>query len=222
MIDVYKVVGNISTKAVIKKDRLHLIGLENLPVKGPYIIVANHIGSLETILIPTIVFHYRKQAVYSLVKDSIYRSCNKIKKGLSESLNFIPVPTSIKERSHSLDFAVEKLGQGEIINIFPEGTRRRPKETKNQLLKGKPGAVRLAIRARVPIIPIGYKGPIDQHGFLLIKYLFFSNEKVEARIGNPIMFNEYFDKKLSHAELRKLLQLVMTEISKLSGQEYKY
>ncbi len=220
--DFYKLLGKIITRKVIKKGRLRLSGLENLPEKGPYIIVANHIGSLETILIPTIVLNHRDQIVYSLVADLIYKSCNKIKKGLSEDLNLIPVPTLIKDRRHGLENAVKKLRQGGIISIFSEGTRSRPKKTKNQLSKGKAGAVRLALQAQVPIIPLGYKGPIDNHSFMLIKHWYFSNEKVEVRIGRPIIFNEHCNKKASKAELNKLSRLVMLEIAKLSGQEYNY
>jgi 1-acyl-sn-glycerol-3-phosphate acyltransferase len=222
MIDIYKILGKITTKTVINKGRLKLFGLENLPEKGSYITVSNHIGSLETILIPTIVLNHRDQIVYSLVADLIYKSCNKIKKGLSERLNLIPVPNLKQDRSHSLDNAVEKLRQGGIINIFPEGTRRRPKKTKNQLSKGKTGAVRLALQAQVPIIPLGYKGPIDNRSFMLIKHLFFSNEKVEVRIGRPINLTEHYNRKASKAELKKLSLLVMFEIAKLSGQEYNY
>ena len=222
MIDIYKILGKITTQTVINTGRLKLSGLENLPKKEPYIIVSNHIGSLETILIPTIVLNHRDQIVYSLVADIIYRSCNKIIKGLPENLNLIPVPREIKDRNNSLENAVKKLRQGGVINIFPEGTRRRPKNTKNQLSRGKAGAVRLAFQAQVPIIPLGYRGPIDNHSFMLIKHLFFSNEKVAVRIGRPINLSEYYNRKVSKMELKKLSRLVMLEIAKLSGQEYNF
>lgn len=215
MLDVYELLGKITTKQIEQKGRLEIFGLDKLPKDGPYIIASNHIGSLETILIPTIILNNHNRRVYNLVAEKIYRMCGQ---RLSEKLNFIPVLRGDKIRC--LDTAVQRLKQGDIINIFPEGQRNRPKKTKHQLLKGKTGVVRLALQAQVPVVPFGYSGPHDNYALSLLKHWYLSKQKVRAGFGDLLNFEEHYQVEHTKDMLEDLLKKIMLEISRLSGQEY--
>lgn len=79
------------------------------------------------------------------------------------------------------------LKNGEKICIFPEGTRNK---TEAELLPFQPGATMMAIRCKVPIVPIMiYKRP----------KLF---RMTHILVGDPFELNEYYDKKLSEEEIQ--------------------
>ena len=215
MLDVYELLGKITTKHVENKDRLEIFGLEKLPKDGPYIIASNHIGSLETILIPTIILNNHNKRVYNLVAEKIYRMCGK---KLSERLGFIPVLEG--DKSRCLDVAVERLKQGNILNIFPEGARSRPKKTKHQLLRGKTGVARLALKAQVPVIPFGSHGPHDNNILMLLKHWYISKQKVKAGFGDLLSFEEHYEIEHTKDILESAVRKIMQEIAKVSGQEY--
>ena len=79
------------------------------------------------------------------------------------------------------------LKNGEKICIFPEGTRNK---TDAELLPFQPGAAMMAIRCKVPIVPIMiYERP----------KLF---KTTHILVGDPFELNEYYDKKLSEEEIQ--------------------
>jgi 1-acyl-sn-glycerol-3-phosphate acyltransferase len=104
--------------------------------------------------------------------------------------------------------ALDLLAQGEIVGMFPEGTLNGGGLN---LLEPKIGTARLAIDAKVPLVPIGLSGsekvlPKGQ------KYPNF-NAKLTARIGKPItMHEQYFGKKATNEELMEIMNHVMDKI----------
>lgn len=99
------------------------------------------------------------------------------------------------------------LKNGEKIAIYPEGTRNK---TDEDLLPFKHGAATIAIRAKVPIVPIViYKKP----------RLF---RCAHILIGDPFEFSEYYDKKLTEEELSQVderLRQMMLDM-KVAHTEY--
>lgn len=90
------------------------------------------------------------------------------------------------------------LKNGEKISLFPEGTRNK---IGAEMLPFKAGAAVMAIKAKVPVVPMMiYKKP---EPFRLNHIL----------IGEPFEFTEYYDKKLTEADIReadeKLLNLLL-------------
>ena len=89
-----------------------------------------------------------------------------------------------------------------LLLIYPEGTR-------NGMEKGKPiknGPMTIAIKAGVPIIPIGIKG----------NFKVFS--KIIINIGKPMYFNEYKDKINDKDVVSKLTEDLMKEIVRLRDE----
>jgi 1-acyl-sn-glycerol-3-phosphate acyltransferase len=112
----------------------------------------------------------------------------------------------------AFDGAIPVLKEGDIVAIYPEGTR----SPDGRLYRGRTGAARLAIAAGVPIIPVGILGTekVQPIGARLPK-LFAG--KVEIRFGKPI---ETEGRPGDRHTLRQLTDELMAEIQKLTGQEY--
>jgi len=215
MIDIYKFIGKVYTRKLYNRETVQ--GIENLPATGPYIIAANHVGSLETIAIPNLIYNHRnEQRIKSL---TIGWLCNLLGKKISDNLGFIPVHK--ENKTHCLDLAIEELKQGNIISIFPEGTRA-PRGNKQTLLQGKTGVARLAILAQVPVVPLGYRGPVDNNMFMILKHWFFSKQKVDIKIGQLMNFKEYYNLELTKELLRTVTNKIMKKIAQLSRQSYDY
>lgn len=104
----------------------------------------------------------------------------------------------------SIKTALTILRSGEVMAIFPEGTRVR----NNQSVTPKPGAVMLATRAKVPIVPMRIEG----------KYRWMS--KINIYIGKPITYEEYFDQKLMVDTLQDLSNSLISTIKGLNSENY--
>ncbi len=132
-----------------------------------------------------------------------------------------------------LQGAIEALERGRVLGIFPEGTipgeealSRDAVEPKTGLLRGHTGAVRLAIGARVPIVPCGVSGS----GASLPPEVYPRLELLQppkavpitVRFGEPISYEAWYGKEPSKTELRKLTDELMQRISALVEHERNY
>jgi len=124
------------------------IGIENVPKSGGAVIAGNH-TRWSNVFISQLAL--RRKSFYlgksSLLKWPIIGS-------IIPSLGSIPVDRSM-HNSRALDFAVQQVKDGALITIFPEGTCNRG----DKLLPFKFGAVSIAQKAKVPLVPMAiWKG----------------------------------------------------------------
>ena len=120
-------------------------GQENIPTKGGAVLAMNHVGYLDFALIGTGVLP-RERYVRFMAKKSIFD--NKFAGPLMRGMHHISVDR--ENGSQSFVAAMRYLRAGEIVGIFPEATISTSFEIKGM----KSGAVRLAIGAQVPVIPV--------------------------------------------------------------------
>lgn len=199
-------IGNISLWLVTGIE-----GIGNVPNKRPFIIVANHASYLDPPIIKSIFDRYFGIIVVYLAKKEIYN--NFAKKYFFNSSGTIPVDRQ-KGGKIALDAAIAKLKEGEVIGLFPEGTRSRD----GKLHPGKTGAARLALSARCPIIPVGIINSYEL--WPPNKKLPKLRKMVVVKIGKPFTLDEYYKKRVTNELLHKITNGIMLRISRLSGQEY--
>lgn len=109
---------------------------------------------------------------YAMAKDALFRT--KFKNWFMTKMGCFPVKQG-PASEQAINKAIELLKNGELVMIFPEGTR-------NGLAKGvkpKKGAALIAIKAGVPIIPMGITGSFKPF------------TKIVMNIGKPIDTAEY-------------------------------
>jgi 1-acyl-sn-glycerol-3-phosphate acyltransferase len=130
--------------------RVELHGAENLPRTGPLIIVANHLSNAD----PPIVIGWLTPALgrrmHILAKAALFV-------GPLGSLLRSQGVTPVRAGGSDIEAyrsAKAVLDRGDVLCIFPEGTRSRT----GGLGQPKPGVALLATRAGVPIVPVGLTG----------------------------------------------------------------
>ena len=187
-------------------------GLDNLPKERGFILASNHCSHLDPIIIPSLFIKQFKRKVHYLAKEELFKPwiLNKVLK----AAEIIPIDKKGRNKK-ALENALDALKQGKIIGIFPEGGR-----TKNgKLCRGKTGVTRLALEAKVPVVPVGIKGsyelwPVHQRIFKFKKAIY-------VNIGKPMYFNKYYNKKVTKKLLRSITTKIMKQIANLSRQEYR-
>jgi len=113
----------------------------------------------------------------------------------------------------SLDIALDVLGRGEAFGIYPEGTRSRD----GRLYRGRTGVAHLALTSGAPVVPVGITGTQDLQpvGSRIPRLA-----KVTVRFGEPLRFEGSYDGVPTGRARREVTDVIMTEIQKLSGQEF--
>lgn len=124
----------------------------------------------------------------------------------------IPVNRSgidTKSTKHSIRLA----SSGELIGMFPEG---RINMTDQLLLPGRPGAILVALKARVPILPCYIEGaPYCGTPWSPL----FMSAKTAVRFGDLIDLSPYFDRQCDEKQVGELLRRAMKAIADLAGHK---
>lgn len=142
--------------------RVRLLGMENLPASGPALVVANHSGGVPYDGAMLIYAFHRLyaggRALRPLVANFAFRS------------NWIaPVLARVGGVRASMENALGLLARGDLVGVFPEGLRGVGKLFRERYRLtgfGRGGFVRLARRARVPIVPVAIVGAEEIHPVL--------------------------------------------------------
>ena len=180
--------------------------MKNIPKEG-CIIASNHASYLDPPILGFIVSQKLNKKVHYLAKIELFRHF--FSRAVYKLLEAIPVDREKRDKSW-IKTAKKYIRNGHIVGIFPEGERSKD----NKLGKGKTGAVRLALAAKAPIVPVGIKGTYDlwpiNKKFPKIKKI------VRINIGKPIYYDGYYKKRITKSLLRRLTDDLMLEIGKLT------
>lgn len=181
-------------------------GQENLPRKGGAVLASNHISYLDFALIGTGALHLKRYIRFMAKKGAFD---NKIAGPLLRGMKHISVDR--ENGGASFVTALRALRDGEIVGIFPEATISTSFEIKGM----KSGAVRLAMGAGVPVIPVVIWGSQRIWTKGLPKDFRRNSIPVHIVYGEPLRFSK--DANLEEAET--LLRKKMIEmLHKLQDQ----
>ena len=198
--------------AVIRPWIKEIKGKENIPQHGPFIVSANHSSYLDHLIIATLIMGRLNQKLHFLAKKEHFD--NYFEGAWHNYAGAIPLDRQAGGKK-ALKWAIKALRQGGIIGIYPEGTRTLT----GKLQEAKTGVARLALEARVPVLPIGLKGTFH----ILPKGKFIPRlARATVSIGKPIFLDRYYGSRYSKKVLRQATNKIMREIAKLSGQNYNF
>ena len=185
-------------------------GIENIP-NGASILASNHSSFLDIPALTFGVYKLTKRKVRYIAKKELFY--NPLMRYILESGRAIPIDRSKKDKS-ALKEALKFLKNGEVIGIYPEGGR----SLAGKIQKGKTGVARLALWAKVPVVPVGIKGAFEilPKGKMMPKF----KKSIAVNIGKPIYFSRYYNRKITKKLLRTITKTVMKNIANLAGQEY--
>jgi 1-acyl-sn-glycerol-3-phosphate acyltransferase len=188
-------------------------GLENVPREGPAIFASNHLSFSDSFFLPLMV----PRRITFLAKADYFNGRGLkgwLTKGFFTSIGQVPIDRSGGRASEgALQKGLEILGRGEMLGIYPEGTR----SPDGRLYRGKTGIARMALEARVPVIPVAMINTFDIQppGKVIPRVM-----RVGIRIGEPLDFSRYEGMSGDRFVLRSITDEIMYELMQLSGQEY--
>ncbi|MEN9698172.1 MAG: hypothetical protein RL448_127 [Actinomycetota bacterium] len=182
-------------------------GEENIPLDGGAVLAMNHIGYLDFAIAGT-PFFPKKRYVRFMAKKEIFD--NKIAGPLMRGMHHIAVDR--ENGGTSFVSALRALRHGEIVGIFPEATISTSFEIKGM----KSGAVRLAMGAGVPVIPLVHWGSQRIWTKGLPRNFRRQNIPIHIAIGKPMYFEKNDDLVKAETKLRN----VMIELLHKLQEEY--
>lgn len=183
---------------------VHIAGAENLRPGQTYIFAGNHVSQFDIFSFQGFFPHdfrwIAKQELFRIpfFGPAMHRS------------GIISIDRSHgREAMKSLNRAAQRIADGTSVLIFPEGTR----SADGTLQPFKTGAITLAIKAGVPVVPIGFQGTrsVLPKGKLLVR-----PGEITIRIGEPISTADY---KLR--DKKELADHLHQKVSKLLDQPYQ-
>ncbi|WP_329525764.1 lysophospholipid acyltransferase family protein [Streptomyces sp. NBC_01462] len=193
--------------------RPRIEGLEHIPSSGGAIVAGNHLSFSDHFLMPAIL----KRRITFLAKAEYFTGPGvkgRLTAAFFRSAGQIPVDRSGKEAGQAaIREGLGVLRQGELLGIYPEGTRSHD----GRLYKGKVGVAAMALKARVPVVPCAMIGTFEaQPPGQKIPNL----HPVVIRFGEPLDFSRYAGMENEKAILRAVTDEIMYAVLTLSGQEY--
>lgn len=188
-------------------------GLDNVPAQGAAILASNHLSFSDSIFMPVMV----PRPVVFLAKSEYFTG-----KGLKGRLtaaffrltNQLPMDRSGGAASAlALAAGMDVLGHGSLLGIYPEGTR----SPDARLYRWKVGVARLALEARVPVVPVAMIGtdkvqPIGQR--------MPNIRRIGMIFGEPLDFSRYYGMAGDRSVQRQVTDEIMHALMRLSGQDY--
>jgi 1-acyl-sn-glycerol-3-phosphate acyltransferase len=186
-----------------------VIGLDHVPADGAAILAPNHQSFLDDFLLPLVI---RKRKVRMLAKADYFEKWYTA--WFFKATGCIPVRREGGSASaKALEAGIDALKKGELVGVFPEGTR----SPDGRLYRGKTGVARMALEAQVPIIPVSIVGTFEAWPY---DRRMPRSGQVTITFGAPLDFSRHYDTPADRFVLRSVTDEVMYEIMLLSGQEY--
>ena len=164
--------------------RMKRIGREYIPKRGPVIIASNHRSFLD----PFIIACMARRPMYYVAKKEIFQYHRLLAWALG-ALGAFPVDRGAGD-AQFIETAKAILDRGDIVLIFPEGTRTRP----GALGKPKRGVGRLALETGVPVVPVAVIGTEAIRKGWRIR-----PRKVRLRAGRALRFPQVSDPSVALA-----------------------
>jgi 1-acyl-sn-glycerol-3-phosphate acyltransferase len=188
-------------------------GVENVPSDGAAILASNHLSFSDSIFLPLML---RRPVVF--LAKSEYFTGKGIKGTLSrwffKGTGQLPIDRSGGKASEAaLNTGLQVLSQGQLLGIYPEGTR----SPDGRLFRGRTGIARMVLEAKVPVLPVAM---IDTEKVQPIGRRLPRIRRIGVVVGEPLDFSRFAGMEGDRLVLRAVTDEIMYELMKLSGQEY--
>ncbi len=197
----YWIVKGIFYPAVKIYFRFSVSGLRHIPKKGPLLVVANHTSFLDPFLLGSAF----PRQIHFLVRQDMYdwmRLC-----WFYVGMDTIPV-RRVSADPKAIRRALQTLGRGRVVGIFPEGSRSQD----GQLGGGKLGSSFLAAKSGAPVLPVSIAGA---HLAMPAGRRFPRPATVRVTFGDPLAFPPPTRKRISRTDLEVFSQTLQGAIGAL-------
>jgi 1-acyl-sn-glycerol-3-phosphate acyltransferase len=186
--------------------RIDAPNLDKMPKRGPIIAFSNHTGQLE---VPVMFAWLQPRPVTGWAKIETWEK--PFLRWLFDMWGAIPVRRGEADMT-ALRAALQKLEQGYIFGVAPEGTRNKS----GKLLRAHPGAVLLACHSKAPIIPVAHWG--GERFTSNLKRL--RRTDFHIRVGRPFTLRTSGE-RITRDQRQQIVDEMMYQLSALLPEDYR-
>lgn len=189
--------------------RVNITGKEKIRKDATYVVVSNHQSHLDVLMVFRLFFHFKWVSKIEIFRvpfigwNMVLNRYVKLIRGDKQSI------------MQMLKDAEKHLKEGSSVYFFPEGTRSQDGSIK----KFKPGAFDLALKQKVPILPIAISGTFEA----LPKYSmnFHGVQNILIRIMDEVPYEKFKDKNAEEtaAMIQELIAENVKELDSIRKKE---
>jgi 1-acyl-sn-glycerol-3-phosphate acyltransferase len=183
---------------------------ERMPQAGAFVLAPNHYSEIDPVVMGVVSWKLGRAPRF-LAKASLFK--NPVLGWLLRTSGQIPVERAGSKSHAALRAAEELVEKGRMVVVYPEGSLTRDPDL--WPMRGKTGAVRIALEQDIPIIPAAHWGTqalMPRYGK---KISLFPRKTIEVVIGEPLDLDAYRGKPLDQATLLKATGELMDAIAAL-------
>jgi 1-acyl-sn-glycerol-3-phosphate acyltransferase len=179
---------------------LRVKGAQYVPQEGAAVIVSNHLSLID----PFVVGFAAKRVVNFMGKEELFGL--PVVGYIIRRLGSFPVDRSRRDPA-ATRIALTVLKQGELLGMFPEGTR----STTGEMIEFRAGAARLAARTHAPIIPVA----VSNTNRAMPPGKLPRPARIGVRFGKPIELTELYQNPKDEEALERALEIIKEHIAAL-------
>ncbi len=186
---------------------------ERMPQTGALVIAPNHYSEIDPVVIGAATWKLGRAPRF-LAKASLFK--NPVVGWFLRTSGQIPVERAGSKSHAALRAAEELVEKGRVVIVYPEGSLTRDPDL--WPMRGKTGAVRIALERDIPIVPVAHWGTqalLPRYGK---KISMFPRKTIDVIIGEPLDLSAYRGKPLEQATLLKATGELMDAIAALLAE----
>lgn len=185
--------------------RVEVRGLQHVPAHGPFLLVANHQSYLDPILIQTVV----RRPIHTMAKSTQFS--DPMTGWFLRRVNSFPV-RRFETDPQAVRIVLRRLREGHGVGIYIEGER----SWDGRLQPPRLGALRLILKAGVPVVPCGISGAYDVWPRWDSR---IRRGTIRIALGQPLRFPQLHCREDREAALAGTGERLMAAIRALAAQE---
>ena len=186
---------------------------EKLPDTGAYVLAPNHYSEIDPIIVAVGAYKLGRLPRF-LAKASLFHV--PIVGAAMRSSGQIPVERSGHNGHQAVKAAEELVEKGRLVIVYPEGSLTRDPDL--WPMRGKTGAVRIALERGIPVIPCAHWGTQAIMPRYSKKITLFRRKPVDLIFGDPVDLDRFRGRGLEPALLAEATDVVMAAISELLAE----
>ena len=193
--------------------RFRMHHAERMPQAGAFVLAPNHYSEIDPVVMGVVCWKLGRAPRF-LAKASLFK--NPVLAWFLRTSGQIPVERAGSKSHAALRAAEELVEKGRMVVVYPEGSLTRDPDL--WPMRGKTGAVRIALEQDIPIIPAAHWGTqalMPRYGK---KLSLFPRKTIDVAIGEPLDLSAYRGKPLDQATLLKATGDLMNEIAALQAE----
>jgi 1-acyl-sn-glycerol-3-phosphate acyltransferase len=207
----FRVLAGVLVPFLASIAKIEFVDPQKLPKTGAFVLSPNHYSNIDPVIMGWAVWKLGRAPRF-LAKASLFRV--PIVGAVLRGTGQIPVERAGAVRgSQPLQAANELADNGNAVIIYPEGTLTRDPQI--WPMKGKTGAVRMALEHDLPIIPAAHWGTQAVMARYSNKISLFPRKTIRVAIGDPVDLDDFRGKPINAALLSAATELVMADITSL-------